>query len=67
MLGAIDLGDRRETTPRERRRGNSLERVDCMMASGETCLVIELKPSGSRAVSKGRDQVRTDARELTTS
>jgi len=39
-------------------------RVDCLMASGETCLVIELKPDNSRSVSKGTDQARGYAREL---
>lgn len=33
-------------------------RADCLMASGETCLVIELKPKNSRAIDKGKDQVR---------
>jgi len=33
-------------------------RADCLMATGETCTVIELKPNNSRAISKGRDQAR---------
>lgn len=33
-------------------------RLDCLMASGETCVVVELKPDNSRAISKGKDQAR---------
>lgn len=33
-------------------------RLDCVYASGSDCQVIELKPNNSRAISKGRDQVR---------
>jgi polyhydroxyalkanoate synthesis regulator phasin len=39
-------------------------RVDCLMAKGETCLVIELKPDNSRAISKGNDQARRYVEEL---
>lgn len=33
-------------------------RADCLMATGETCIVIELKPSSSRAVTRGTSQAR---------
>jgi len=34
-------------------------RADCLMATGgDTCTVIELKPNNSRAISRGKDQVR---------
>lgn len=33
-------------------------RADCLMATGETCTVIELKPNNSRAIGKGKDQAR---------
>lgn len=39
-------------------------RADCLMATGETCLVVELKPNNSNAISKGRDQVRDYASDL---
>jgi hypothetical protein len=39
-------------------------RLDCAMATGETCLVIELKPDNSRAVDKGEDQAARYIREL---
>jgi hypothetical protein len=39
-------------------------RADCLMATGETCLVIEIKPNNSRAITKGKDQVRDYARDL---
>jgi hypothetical protein len=38
--------------------------ADCVMASGETCLVIELKPDNSRAISKGKDQLKDQVSEL---
>lgn len=38
--------------------------VDCVMASGEICTVIELKPQNSRAVSNGIDQYRRYVRSL---
>jgi len=34
------------------------DRIDCLYASGSSCDVIELKPNNSRAISKGRDQLR---------
>lgn len=43
---------------------DSGKRVDCIMASGETCLVIEFKPENSRAVSAGANQARGYATEL---
>jgi len=43
---------------------DSGKRVDCLMATGQSCLIIELKPSGSKAVRNGRDQVRGYAKEL---
>ncbi len=39
-------------------------RFDCAMASGETCVVIELKPDNSNAINKGRDQYGRYVREL---
>ena len=39
-------------------------RPDCVMATGETCTVIELKPNNSRAINKGKDQVRRYADDL---
>ena len=39
-------------------------RLDCAMASGETCYVIEFKPDNSRAVDKGEDQAKRYASEL---
>lgn len=41
---------------------DSGKRVDCLMATGESCLIIELKPSGSKAVGSG--QARGYASEL---
>jgi len=43
---------------------DSGKRVDCIMASGETCLVIEFKPENSRAISSGVSQARGYAAEL---
>jgi len=43
---------------------DSGKRVDCIMASGETCLVIEFKPENSRAISSGVNQARGYAAEL---
>lgn len=40
------------------------KRVDCLMASGSTCKVIELKPDNSRAISRGNSYVRDRAEEL---
>jgi polyhydroxyalkanoate synthesis regulator phasin len=40
-------------------------RVDCLMASGENCKVIELKPDNSKAISDGREQADRYVRELT--
>lgn len=34
-------------------------RADCIMATGDTCLVIELKPKNSRAISKDTSQARS--------
>ncbi len=39
-------------------------RADCVMATGETCTVIELKPNNSRAIGKGKDQARGYANQL---
>ncbi len=39
-------------------------RADCLMATGETCTVIELKPNNSRAVGNGKGQVRRYADDL---
>lgn len=39
-------------------------RADCVMATGETCTVIELKPNNSRAIRKGIDQYRQYVRDL---
>lgn len=39
-------------------------RADCLMATGETCTVIELKPQNSNAVSKGLEQSQRYQREL---
>lgn len=39
-------------------------RADCLMATGETCTVIEFKPQNSRAISKGVDQYRRYVRDL---
>ena len=39
-------------------------RADCVMATGETCTVIEFKPQNSRAVSNGVDQYRRYVRDL---
>ncbi|MDQ3363940.1 MAG: hypothetical protein M3680_00710 [Myxococcota bacterium] len=39
-------------------------RLDCAMAPGETCLVIELKPDNSRAIAKGVSQYRGYVSEL---
>lgn len=33
-------------------------RADCLYAAGETCLVIELKPDNSRAISRGQRQAQ---------
>lgn len=33
-------------------------RIDCIYASGSSCEVIELKPNNSRAISKGKGQLR---------
>jgi hypothetical protein len=40
------------------------KRPDCIMASGDTCTIVEFKPDNSRAVSAGRSQVSDYAREL---
>lgn len=40
------------------------KKVDCIMASGESCLIIEFKPANSRAISSGASQVRAYAAEL---
>jgi len=39
-------------------------RLDCAMATGETCTVVELKPDNSNAISKGRDQARRYREDL---
>jgi len=39
-------------------------RADCLMATGETCIVIELKPNNSRAIRQGLDQARRYRDEL---
>lgn len=39
-------------------------RLDCAMATGETCLVVELKPDNSRAIDKGEDQADRYVRDL---
>jgi hypothetical protein len=39
-------------------------RADCLMATGDTCLVIELKPNNSRAIDRGKDQARTYTNDL---
>ena len=39
-------------------------RVDCLMATGETCMVIELKPDNSRAISNGVKKAGGYAKEL---
>jgi hypothetical protein len=33
-------------------------KADCVLAAGETCLVLEFKPNNSRAIDKGKDQAR---------
>lgn len=38
--------------------------ADCVMATGETCLVIELKPSNSKAISKGKAQLKDQVSDL---
>ncbi len=40
-------------------------RVDCLMASGENCKVIEREPDNSKAISDGREQADRYVRELT--
>lgn len=40
------------------------KKVDCVMASGSSCLVIELKPDNSRAISRGNSQARGYSDEL---
>lgn len=40
------------------------KRVDCLMATGSTCKVIELKPDNSRAIGRGVSQARGYADEL---
>jgi hypothetical protein len=40
------------------------KKPDCIMASGESCLIIEFKPENSRAISAGTTQVRGYATEL---
>lgn len=40
--------------------------ADCIMASGETCKVIELKPDNRRALNRGSDQVRAYVKSLNT-
>jgi hypothetical protein len=39
-------------------------RADCLMATGESCLVVELKPNNSRAIRSGLDQARRYRDEL---
>jgi hypothetical protein len=38
--------------------------ADCVMADGETCLVIELKPDNSRAISRGKTQLKDQVDDL---
>jgi hypothetical protein len=38
--------------------------ADCVIATGEVCTVIELKPNNSRAITKGVDQYRRYVRNL---
>jgi hypothetical protein len=42
-------------------------RVDCLIAAGSTCYVVELKPDNSRAIGNGRGQVSGYAEELNNS
>ena len=39
-------------------------RADCLMATGSTCKVIELKPKNSKAIGKGKEQAQNYARDL---
>ena len=39
-------------------------RADCIMATDDTCLVIELKPRNSRAISRGTSQSRGNRDDL---